>query len=192
MFKQTGRISSRLGILRMVEDAVMLIGHCRYATRGNAKDNLNNHPHSADGGWIVHNGTVHDYLIIEHQRGLSRISDCDSEILGRVIEDAEGTLLGRCVEAAQETVSDLAFAGIWARPARLAIVRRGKPVFKRTIEGEGLYFSSCNRALGGKSMINGWAEEHTARGLMRCAEVHDYEFKDEDFENVGEGGFQWE
>jgi hypothetical protein len=48
------RVSDHLGLLQMAADARMLIGHCRWATQGDPADNINNHPHAADGGWIVH------------------------------------------------------------------------------------------------------------------------------------------
>src|ERR1700722_4748181 len=68
MFKQTGRIVDHLGLLAMAVDARILIGHCRWATHGNPGNNLNNHPHPADGGWIVHNGVVfnHEDLAAEN------------------------------------------------------------------------------------------------------------------------------
>jgi len=52
-FKQTGRITDSLALLGMAAGARMLIGHCRYATHGDYRQNINNHPHAADGGWIV-------------------------------------------------------------------------------------------------------------------------------------------
>ena len=57
-YKQTGRVGDHLGLLGMAADARMLIGHCRFATQGSPADNINNHPHPADGGWLVHNGQV--------------------------------------------------------------------------------------------------------------------------------------
>ena len=36
--------------------AVVLIGHCRYATHGTPLDNRNNHPHVAGGGYYVIRG----------------------------------------------------------------------------------------------------------------------------------------
>ena len=61
MFKQTGKITSNLGLLRMMKNARIIVGHCRYATHGAPENNLNNHPHPADGGWIVHNGVVSNH-----------------------------------------------------------------------------------------------------------------------------------
>src|SRR5262245_1487243 len=60
-YRQTGRIVDHLGLLAMAADARMLIGHCRYATHGAPGENINNHPHPADGGWIVHNGVLRGY-----------------------------------------------------------------------------------------------------------------------------------
>lgn len=129
MFKQTGRISDHLGLLTLAADARMLIGHCRYATHGDYRNNLNNHPHAADGGWIVHNGQIpnHEQLIL--QRDLWPVTDCDSELLGLMIEQGDGTLAARCGEAVAAIHQRPAvLLGLWAKPARLVVVRSGNPL----------------------------------------------------------------
>lgn len=98
-FKQTGRIVDSLGLIAMAADARMLIGHCRFATNGDPKNNLNNHPHSADGGWIVHNGMITHYKQIIDRHNLHPTTDCDSEVIGLLVERAEGTRLERCEQA---------------------------------------------------------------------------------------------
>jgi glucosamine 6-phosphate synthetase-like amidotransferase/phosphosugar isomerase protein len=130
MYKQSGRISDHLGLLEsLAGDAQMLIGHCRYATHGSYLNNLNNHPHPADGGWIVHNGIVRNYLAIADREDLHPVTDCDSEVLGQLIENADGTYLDRCVEAVLQTEkAPLVLLGLWARPQRLCIVRQGNPL----------------------------------------------------------------
>src|SRR4051794_19773954 len=98
-YKQTGRISDHLGLLAMARDARMLIGHCRYATQGSPEENINNHPHPADGGWLVHNGQIRNYDRLVDTLDLCPVSGCDSEVLGLLVERGAGSLLDRCIAA---------------------------------------------------------------------------------------------
>lgn len=128
MYKQTGPISESLELLEMAADAKMLIGHTRWATQGSYTNNLNNHPHTADGGWIVHNGTIPSYKAIIAAHGLNPVTDCDSEVLGLLIESMKGSILARCVQAATIAAErPLVMLGLW-KPGRLIAVRHGNPL----------------------------------------------------------------
>jgi len=159
-YRQTGRVSEHLAYLRMAQDAELLIGHCRYATQGSPALNANNHPHPADGGWLVHNGMLPEYHRIVERHDLYPVSECDSEVLGLLIEQAEGTLLDRCRTAVRKAapvmpagglfdrVQPLVMLGLWARPGRLVVVRRGNPLhLGRTAEG--IYLASLPDELPG-------------------------------------------
>lgn len=129
MFKQEGRIVDHVGLLNMARDARMLIGHCRYATQGDPANNLNNHPHPVDGGWFVHNGVIRDYHDLIRRHGLFPVSDCDSEVLGLLVERSEGSLVERSRLAVTSTErAPLVTLAIWNRPRRLIAVRRGNPL----------------------------------------------------------------
>jgi len=132
-FKQTGRITDYMGILAIAEEATMLIGHCRWATHGNFTSNVNNHPHPSDGGWIVHNGTLPRFEDVINDYSLSPVSDCDSEVLGLLVEQFDGSIGERCAKAVEaaapgERGQPLVMLGLWSRPNRLAVVRRGNPL----------------------------------------------------------------
>ena len=101
-YKQTGRISDHLGLLAMASDARMLIGHTRYATQGDPDDNINNHPHPVDGGWLVHNGMIPRYRETIDDWGLRPVSDCDSETIALLIERMDGPISERCACAIRE------------------------------------------------------------------------------------------
>lgn len=152
-YKQTGRISDNLGLLGMAADARMLIGHCRFATQGDPADNINNHPHPADGGWLVHNGQVRNYAELVRTQGLCPVSDCDSEVLGLLVEQGDGNVLDRCQSAVEAVCpegepgslfassSPLVLLGLWPRPDRLVAIRRGNPLHVATTE-HGVYLAS--------------------------------------------------
>lgn len=157
MFKRTGRIVDHLGLLAMARDARMLIGHCRFATHGDPDNNLNNHPHPADGGWIVHNGVIGAYNEIVTRNELQPVTDCDSEVLGLLIERGRGTFRKRCVEAVSSAVGGrggpLVMLGLWSRPARMVVIRHGNPLSVGMIGGgERYYLGSLADKLPGDVM----------------------------------------
>lgn len=167
MFKQTGRIVDYLGLLAMAHDARMLIGHCRFATHGDPKNNLNNHPHPADGGWIVHNGVIGDYDEIVHAGDLHPVTGCDSEVLGLLIEEGQGTLRKRCVEAVQyASGSPLVMLGLWSRPGRMVALRSGNPLALGVCDGR-VYLGSLMDGLPGKvvEVPDGGGVEFTASAM---------------------------
>lgn len=150
MFKQAGRISDYLGILSMAADARLLIGHCRYATHGTPGNNLNNHPHSADGGWIVHNGVIGEYEALLERHDLQPVTECDSEVLGMLIERGEGTVRERAVAAISAATSNpLTMLGLWSRPGKLIALRAGNPLSIGLCGGR-VYLASLQEGLPGK------------------------------------------
>ena len=159
-YKQTGRVGDHLGLSGMAADARMLIGHCRFATQGDPADNINNHPHPADGGWMVHNGQVRNYRQLVDAFDLSPVSACDSEVLGLLIEQGAGNVFDRCRDAV-DLVGEgeeegtlfagrqpLVLLGLWPRPDRLVAVRRGNPLHWADTP-EGYYLASLADGLPG-------------------------------------------
>jgi glucosamine 6-phosphate synthetase-like amidotransferase/phosphosugar isomerase protein len=129
MYKQTGLISNSLGMLAMTRNAVAIIGHTRWATQGDPSDNGNNHPHQSLDGWYVHNGQIPAYRRIVQEYGITTRSDCDSEVIGHLIEQADDQeILDRCLHASS-LVADLDYAmlGLWPT-GDLVAVRMGKPL----------------------------------------------------------------
>jgi glucosamine 6-phosphate synthetase-like amidotransferase/phosphosugar isomerase protein len=149
-FKQTGDIRCSLGLLEMAAEARTLIGHCRFATQGSPDDNLNNHPHPCDGGWIVHNGQIPNYRQLIKGHRLHPVTDCDSEVIGLLIERAEGSLLDRMTEAVSYVPdrSPLVVLGIW-KPGTLVWARSGNPLCMGRTK-QGMYLASLPWNLPGK------------------------------------------
>lgn len=168
-YKAPGPIGRNLGCLTRVARARMLIGHCRYSTSGPAADNGNNHPHSCDGGWIVHNGTIHNAERLAFEWDLPVTTDCDSEVLGLLIEEQDGTLLDRVATAAELLEGPAVMLGLWTRPARMAIVRRGKPLHIDVDDSGNVYFASLPDCLTDPGRIL----ENTARVVsIRDGKAH--------------------
>jgi glucosamine 6-phosphate synthetase-like amidotransferase/phosphosugar isomerase protein len=148
MYKQTGRITDNLGLLSMARDATLLIGHTRWATQGDPDNNLNNHPHPSDGGWIVHNGMIPNFRTLISEHDLHPVTDCDSEVLGLLIETLPGKLLSRCVKTANlASERNLVMLGLW-KPGRLIAVRHGNPLHVGET-GRGFYLASLKSGLPG-------------------------------------------
>jgi len=159
MFKQTGRISNHLGVLQMAAKARMLIGHCRYATHGDPRNNLNNHPHPVDGGWFVHNGVIPDHREISAAYKFRPVSNCDSELLGLLIEEFDGPLVERCIEAV-EIIGQvpLVMLALWRSPQRLVALRSGNPLHLGE-NAEGFYLASLPQGLPERMYL---LRDHTA------------------------------
>ena len=145
-YKQAGAIGDSLAALQMVRGARMVIGHTRWATQGSPADNVNNHPHASDGGWLVHNGVIPHYRQLLTEYGLHASTDCDSEVLGLLIESQPGALLDRCLGAANIAgVTPLVILGLW-KPGRLVAVRKGNPLHAGRSPG-GTYLASLPQGL---------------------------------------------
>jgi glucosamine--fructose-6-phosphate aminotransferase (isomerizing) len=151
MFKRSGRVSQSIGLLDMARNARVLIGHCRWATHGSSENNSNNHPHPADGGWIVHNGVVSNHEDLAAEYDLWPTTACDSEVLGLLIAGTGGKLVERCAATANVARGPLVMLGVWTHPARLVAVRRGNPLSIGEVNGgEQFYLGSLPAGLPGK------------------------------------------
>ncbi|MBC7077633.1 MAG: hypothetical protein H5T92_04920, partial [Synergistales bacterium] len=148
-FKRPGAATACLDDLEACRHAEAVIGHCRWATHGNPQDNRNNHPHPAGRGWLVHNGVVRNYRQLIRRYGLRPKTDCDSEVLGLLMMRRAGPLLVRAAWAVAQTEGPLALLGLWHKPLRLLVVRRGNPLCFSETPG-GFYFASLPAGLPGK------------------------------------------
>ncbi len=150
-YKRPGPATAALDDLDRVRDAVIVIGHCRWATHGPPSDNRNNHPHPAGRGWLVHNGVVHNHARLTRQYRLAPRTQCDSEILGLLLARMPGPIDLRAARTARAAEGPLAILGIWTNPARLLVVRHGKPLWFGESH-RGSYFGSLSAELPGLAL----------------------------------------
>ncbi len=149
-FKRPGPATANLGDLDRVRGALIVVGHFRWATHGDPRDNRTNHPHRAGRGMICHNGVVQNHASLVRRYHLAPETDCDTEVLGLLIAHRfSGPLVQRAARAAEATDGKLAILGVWRKPARLLIVRRGNPLCIGETK-DGFYFGSLPGALPGR------------------------------------------
>jgi len=145
-FKRPGPATANLGDVDACRGALVVVGHCRWATHGRPEDNRNNHPHPAGRGWLVHNGVVLNYASLLRRYRLVPRTQCDSEVLGLLMTHFAGSLAERAARSVAKTEGPLAMLGVWREPARLLIVRRGNPLSFGETPG-GFYFASLPEEL---------------------------------------------
>jgi len=150
-FKRPGPATAALDDLDRVRDAAIVVGHCRWATHGSPADNRNNHPHPAGRGWLVHNGVVHNHAQLAREYELAPQTQCDSEVLGLLLARMPGPIDLRAAHTAEAAIGPLAMLGVWAKPARLLVVRRGKPLSIGETD-DGSYFGSLAGELPGMTL----------------------------------------
>lgn len=149
MYKQPDAACRFGGAFDLLTGATAVIGHARWATAGRPHHNANNHPHACNDGYIVHNGVVGNYDELVERHDLYPTTDCDSEVIGLMIEDEVGSL-GQRVARALGRIYPYAVAGLWSRPATLAISRTGASPLYVGRTADGLYFCSLPDHLPGK------------------------------------------
>lgn len=130
--KYIGPARKHLGTLDQVADARIVIGHTRYATHGAWDDNANNHPHRAGDGWVVHNGVVTNHVELAAYRRIKLTTDCDSEVLGRMLAKVSSDpqrAAKKAAEVAHAAHGRHVILGLWTNPQRLLIVRKQNPLY---------------------------------------------------------------
>jgi len=154
-FKSEGKISDNLEIFDRMHDCKAVVIHTRFSTHGDPSDNVNNHPHPVDGGWLVHNGQIPNHTDLTDEFDLLRSTECDSEVLGLMIQHLEGTLVKRTIETVNLCDNDmpLSMAGIWNRPNRVVVVKRGNPLVMAKGSTGNMYFSSVVEGMPVRRMV---------------------------------------
>jgi glucosamine 6-phosphate synthetase-like amidotransferase/phosphosugar isomerase protein len=157
-FKRPGSALANLDALDHVRSAVAIIGHCRYATNGDPRDNDNNHPHPSGDGWLVHNGTVRDHHKMAKRRRIELETECDSELVAKLVARGRGKLLTRAAKAFEAIAGPQAVLGLYPGERRMLVARRTKPLHF-TKAKSGVYLASLPNGMPGnvRAVLDGWA-----------------------------------
>ena len=164
--KAPGAFGDKLDLVDVAARSQAVIGHCRFTTMGDPKVNRNNHPHYVEDGLFVHNGKVENYGHLVSSRGLEPETGCDSEVIGLMVEQYRGGLLQRIERSVNAVDGSMALLGLWSRPFRMAVVRRGRPLYGCAWDGV-WYFCSLPWALpqrGGRDADDQGADAGAERG----------------------------
>lgn len=149
MFKSEGKLTASNPVLKKAAtEAIVFVGHLRWATHGDL-DNLNNHPHPCDGGWLVHNGVIRAYRSIVAKYDLDPNTECDSELIGLCYEKTIGRIAPRMAAAVNmiDDGSPLTCAALFRR--HIVIARRTNPLHLSFHRG-GTWFASNPDGLPGE------------------------------------------
>lgn len=149
-FKRPGAATQCLDDLNRCRGTRLVIGHCRWATHGSPSNNRNNHPHVAGPGRFVHNGVVRNHRDLVAQHWLEPKTECDTEVIGLLIEQFRGRLVERAAAAVRETSGPITVLGLWANPLRLLVARRDNPLWFSETRG-GFWFASQAVGLPGEA-----------------------------------------
>jgi len=111
---------------------VIGIGHTRWATHGEPSER-NAHPHVAGNIAIVHNGIIENYKELKDelaQKGITFVSDTDSEVLAHLIySHYKGDLAKSVQQALRQVTGTFGLAVVSTEePGKLVAARRGSPL----------------------------------------------------------------
>ncbi len=128
------------------------MGHTRWATHGKPSD-INAHPHSAGGIYVVHNGIIENYAELKRsliKAGETFISDTDSEVIAHLIKlNFKGSILVALKKTAEMLTGSYALMVIREGEPQIAVAKHRSSLILGYGEGEN-FCASDQPALAGK------------------------------------------
>lgn len=111
----------------LTEDAITVLGHCRWATQGSPAENNNNHPMWAGTTAVIHNGHIGNDDMLFRNLKLDRKAETDSDILRAILDKHGFTAKG--INTLDKAYGSAAIAAISTDyPGKLFLARSGNPL----------------------------------------------------------------
>lgn len=126
-----------------------MIMHCRYKTKGDQANNMNNHPVFRDGLAIVHNGGISNDDDLYDEFKFSRDAQVDTEAILALLEDKKGDGWSGMKEQVSKLQGSFAVAAIDIKqPDSICFFRHSNPIeFAIDEKNDILYFASTESIL---------------------------------------------
>ena len=141
------------------EDSIpkFMIMHCRYKTKGDISNNMNNHPIFRDGLALVHNGSISNDDDLYEEFGFKRDAQVDTEAILAVLEDKKSDGWEAMTDQITDLRGSFAVAAIdTTKPNTMCFFRHDNPIeFGLDEENEILYFASTAAILN-KAIVNNY------------------------------------
>lgn len=149
--KKQGKVSVLKPYIAGIRGATGM-GHTRWATHGKPSD-INAHPHSAGGIYVVHNGIIENYAELKEKliaAGETFISETDSEVIAHLIKlNYGGDILTALHKTAKLLTGSYALMVIREGEHRIAALKHRSSLIVGYGEGEN-FCASDRPALAGK------------------------------------------
>ena len=125
----------------------MFVGHVRMATHGDPAEPMNNHPHQGENVWLVHNGVIYGHELTAHQHGLRLNSQCDSELILRMVESVKEPAQG-LQRAMDRLRGSMAVALLDAKRHIVWLARNeGRPLWTLKLRGDRRWFFASEQEI---------------------------------------------
>lgn len=124
----------------------MVLGHVRWATHGDPRDNRTNHPLVGNGLWLVHNGVLTDHKATAQKHGLGLETEVDSELLLRFVETTDHPAIGldRAMKKVEGSAAVIVHDG---RRDALYMARNDRPLWLARLRNDRRSFFASTREI---------------------------------------------